>query len=249
MNKRVLSIFFLMAFICGSCQLPAWNEKIPEETPVMRELSTDLEILKKYMQIDKETNQYSVCITEEERLSEGISEENLKYLLGNITTLNQSIAENVRKGNVVTLYLFKEDSFDSYTINKPINQEFDFKDSYVSTKEEEEKKQTRGQTLGYAYFSQGNWGSSKTYFEGSGHITSILAVDYSSGYWQVQFTCRTGTSAYGKSFIAYGTGHSHGSIKRYWWWTGGGHAPFYWDFILGGPPGGESYGTLSFVNT
>lgn len=245
MNKQVLSIFILLMLLCGSCQFPFF-EKDFEQAPTTGKLREDIELLKKYMQIDKGLNRYVVCITEEERLEEGISEDNLKYMLGNVAELNKRISESVKKGEVVTLYLFGEDAFEAYTINKPDISEIDFEDVYIPAKD---NVQTRAATLGYAYFNQGNWGSTNTMFEGSDHVTSALSVNSSTGYWQVSFSCYTGTTAYGSSFSAYGTGHTGGSIKRYWWWTNGGSAPFRWRFVLGGPPGGEANGNIFFTNT
>lgn len=238
----LLCFSFLFSFT--GCQLLDERE-LGEPKP--RSISEDLEIVKKYMRIDRETNQYAVFIDEETRLNENISKSNLIQIFGDIDALNQEVAQSIENGDVVTLYLSTQDSFDSHTVNLKDDSGIEFKDVRIPY---DKKAETRGGFLSSVSFFGGNWthtaGSS---FTGSDHVTSSLYVGYSRGYWQVQFVCNTGTSAYGNSYIVYGSGGTGGTYVRYWWWTGGGGSPFNWNFRLGGPPGGEANGGINFSNT
>lgn len=244
--KRSFLILMCFSFILsfGSCQLP--DAEI-EKAPKSRSIEEDLEIVKKYMSIDKEKNQYSITIEEEERLKEGISLSNLNYILGDIAALNQKVGESIRAGAVVTLYLTTNSTFEAYTPNQNFKSGIGFKDIRVPI---DKKVTTRGPFLSSVSFSSGNWSyTSGNSFTGSDQVTSAVYVNNSIGYWQVSYTCNTGTSAYGTSHVAYGTGSTSGSIKRFWWWTDGGSSPFRWSFSLGGPPGGEANGGITFTNT
>jgi hypothetical protein len=245
MKKTLLSLLcfsFILSF--NGCLL---LDKEEETSPKPRSIEEDLEIVKKYMSIDKETNQYVVTIDEETRHMENIAESNLKYILGDIAALNQKVAESIRDGHIVTLYLTREEYFESFTVNNKNTSGIEFKDIRVPF---DKKAKTRGAFLSSVTFSDGNWNStSGSSFIGSDHVTSELYIGYCRGYWQVQFTCTTGTSSYGTLFISYGTGGTSGGINRYWWWTNGGGEPFKWNFELGGPPGGQANGGITFTNT
>lgn len=234
----------VVALLCG-CQFS--DDEYDKPEPV-RSLEADVEALKKYMTIDTVANKYSVVITEEQRLQEGISKEHLMLLLSDIDEMNRNIEQDIKIGNVVTLYLARKDFFKAYTIDPGHRLgDLGFKDVWVP----EKKARTRaGSLLGWAHFINGNWEKGyRTSFEGSDHVTSILEVGNSKGRWQVSFVCNTGKSSYGTEFHTYGNGSSHGAINRYWWWTNGGDAPYKWNFTLGGPPGGDAAGSLSFRNT
>lgn len=245
-KSKLIFMFCVSTLLLASCQ---FTDDDYHRQSKARTLEMDVEAIKDYMTIDSAAHQYSVVITEDQREAIGISKGNLRLILSDIVTLNNRIDNDIKAGNIVTMYLAKENSFQSVTIDPSHKlQNISFQDVRVK-----KAQPTRaGSVLASEYFMDGNWESGTNYtpeFVASDHVTSILSVGYSRGFWQVTFKCNTGTSSYGTSFSAYSTGSSHGEIKRYWWWNNGGGAPFKWKLILGGAPGGEASGNLCFMNT
>lgn len=243
--KKILVFIISVTALC-SCQFSDEDFQVQAKP---RTMEMDVEAFKKYMSIDTIANQYTANITEEQRVAEGISKENLLKILCDIDAVNSEIKQDVEAGEVVTLFLSNKDDFKSYTIDsKHVLGGMKLKDTRIS---ENKTRAGTGKHLGWGHFSGGNWQwkSVKSQFEGGDHVTSMLSVASSKGFWQVNFVCKTGTSSYGTKFRAYGTGSSHGTINRYWWWTDGGSAPFKWNFDIGGAPGGEAYGSLDFYET
>ena len=245
--KHILSYSFaFIIFLLASCQV---SDDDYQHASALRTKEMDLEALKQYMSIDSLANQYTVTITEEQRQKEGISKQNLKEFLRDIDALNKQIHEKVEEGHVVTMYLTTKNNFSTYTID-PHHQlgKIVFSDCRSSSWGHSTRA---GSVLASEYFMDGNWesGTRNPEFSASSKVTSVLNVGYSRGYWQVTFVCKTVNSSYGTEFYAYGTGSSHGDINRYWWWTNGGSAPYNWKFVLGGSPGGEASGGVSFRNT
>lgn len=231
--------FTALAF--SSCQLDDEFHRSPQ----IRTFEMDLEAAKKYMHIDSVTNQYTITMTEEEQQKEGITSKNLTRIIEIISELNQSIDNDVKDGKVVTMYLTTKEFFLAHIITTKKNPSgVEFKDVRTN----DIFHPTRGGKVLYGgYFMSGNWESGlrrPIFTTQSSHVTSTLDVDYSRGAWNFYMKCNTGKSAYGDTFSAHGIGRTYGGINRYWWWTSGGHAPFTWNFVLGGSPGGEASGRI-----
>lgn len=242
MKKRVIKCLVLVLLSSLSSCNDEWNDVEVQKSPKIHSFEQDLEIIKSYMTIDTINNCFNVIIADSAIQANNISENNLSQILDDIDELNKEIKASIAKGEVTTLCLSSSKTFHSYTVNKTDN--LCFADSLTKVG----RLDTRASLLGYMRFSQGNWRVSSADFVGSDHVTSTFYVDESRGRWQVSFRCYTGTSSYGNVFTTYGTGYTHGGIKRYWWYTGKAQT-IQWSFSSNSPVGGEASGGVDFVNT
>lgn len=243
MKKNVLLLMSIASiFSLSSCNLEDDFVEV-KKAPLERNVAEDLEIIKNYMKIDQETYEFNVILTDSIIEAEKLSLSNVKTILNDISELNKKIRESIRLGETTTLCLSTREKFQSYTING--NRNISFTDKLAPLMDA--KTRAGFPTMS---FSRGNWGNSSVEFPATDHVTSSFYVSEAKGSWQVVFYCNTGTSAYGDQFQTYGTGHTYGSINRYWWYTAGGHGPqFNWRFSANAPIGGEAYGGVSFIDT
>lgn len=234
------SLFVLVfATLFMSCQ-NEWYEETPNAEPRPLTYEEELAVIKNYTTIDTINNCYSVTITDEIMQNERLTEKNVKLILQEISKINQTIREEIKEGIIATLTLNNCYGFKSYTAN------IDQSDIKFIDVPETNTVTTRGGNVGRLSFWAGNWDNDSDTFVASDHVTSQLYVN-ATGFWNVTVRCNTGTSSYGNTYSASGSGSY--SANRYWWWTGGGSAPFRWTFVGLGPVGGEANGYFALSDT
>lgn len=189
MRRFLFLLLGVVAMATFSC-VDRYEEVEVRKSVIPHTFAEDLRIVNKFMVIDTVNYSYSVSITDSIILAEGIFEDNLIPIFENIDELNEKIKESIRKGEVTTLLLSTGKEFKSYTIGS--SNELSFKDEKASSN-------SFVTTRGYPSLSfyGGDWDLSSVSFEGSDRITSSFSVNYCRGYWQVSFTCYTGTSSHG----------------------------------------------------
>lgn len=245
--KKILLLSALAAIIISfsSCQ-ERWEENKPIDTPPkVLTYDEELAIVNNFTEIDTVNNLYFAIITDSIMQAERLTDANVERIFQDIAQTNKSIKEDITAGITTTLTLHNKKGFKSYTVNQ--SPTINIKDEYISAKKM--KAQTRGNYYGDMSFNAGGWYSSSISFNGSDHITSNFYVNSCNGYWKVNVSCKTGTSASGTTFSTYGSRYTSGGIKRYWWTTVSGQAPFRWEFQGNGPVGGEANGAIEFSDT
>lgn len=240
MRRFLFLLLGVVAMATFSC-VDRYEEVEVRKSVIPHTFAEDLRIVNKFMVIDTVNYSYSVSITDSIILAEGIFEDNLIPIFENIDELNEKIKESIRKGEVTTLLLSTGKEFKSYTIGS--SNELSFKDEKASSN-------SFVTTRGYPSLSfyGGDWDLSSVSFEGSDRITSSFSVNYCRGYWQVSFTCYTGTSSHGDTFTMYSSSTTNGRVNRYWRITNGGQSPYSWNFSTKGPVGGEASGVVRFAD-
>lgn len=243
MKKNNLIALVLIATF-ASCQND-WYEEEPQTESIPLTYEQEFAVVNNYTTIDTINNCYAVAISDEIMQNERLTKNNVELIMKEIGRINREVLDQVDKGIITTLTLKNRYGFKSYTANMD-KTEIKFADAY---EEELNMASTRGGYVGGMSFNDGNWNNYTATFIASDHVTSNLSVIASGRYyWSVSVTCRTGTSAYGKTFSLSGYSSMTNST-RFWWWEGGGAAPFKWTFEGNGPVGGDAQGSFSISNT